>query len=251
MIKEALEPNRCAIMQPTFNPWLGYFALILSSDDFVFLDHVQLVKRSWHVRNKIKLNHQEFMLSLPVEKLASGFRQCLNITPLDKKSRWHAQHLEYIEQAYRKAPYFDAFFPRLQSFYSRPYELLVEFTQGLILLCLDYIKATTRVSVSSAMPLDSALIKDQLLAEICEIVGADVYHSALGSADYINRDKSGGAFTDKGLSVKYLDYRHPEYPQSGRVFVSHLGILDAMFNVPADELPGLILSGVHWRSEHQ
>ncbi len=35
-------------------------------DDFVFLDSVQLVGRSWQVRNKIKSNGQEKMLTVPI-----------------------------------------------------------------------------------------------------------------------------------------------------------------------------------------
>lgn len=36
----------CAIMQPTYIPWLGYFDLIDSVDKFVFLDDVKLGKCS-------------------------------------------------------------------------------------------------------------------------------------------------------------------------------------------------------------
>ncbi|HEC1781957.1 TPA: WbqC family protein, partial [Campylobacter lari] len=32
---------KIAIMQPTFNPWLGYMYMIQSVDTFVFLDNVQ------------------------------------------------------------------------------------------------------------------------------------------------------------------------------------------------------------------
>ena len=56
-------------MQPTFNPWIGYFDLIDYVDKFIFLDDVQLVKRSWQVRNKLKVNNKEYMFSIPVKKL--------------------------------------------------------------------------------------------------------------------------------------------------------------------------------------
>ena len=48
-----------AIMQPTYMPWMGYFSMIDKVDEFIFLDNVQLVGRSWQVRNKIKLDDQE------------------------------------------------------------------------------------------------------------------------------------------------------------------------------------------------
>ena len=42
-----------ALMQPTFLPWSGYFALIDAADVFVFLDDFQFQRRSWHHRNRI------------------------------------------------------------------------------------------------------------------------------------------------------------------------------------------------------
>ena len=50
----------------TFLPWTGYFKLIDLVDYFIFLDDVQLVKRSFHVRNKIKNNDKELLISIPV-----------------------------------------------------------------------------------------------------------------------------------------------------------------------------------------
>ena len=57
------------IMQPTFLPWLGYFALMEQVDYFVLLDDVQLSKQSWQVRNRIKMNNDnKLWLSLPIKK---------------------------------------------------------------------------------------------------------------------------------------------------------------------------------------
>ena len=56
-----------AIMQPTYMPWLGYFSMIDQVDEFIFLDNVQLVDRSWQVRNKIKFNEKEKMINIPVD----------------------------------------------------------------------------------------------------------------------------------------------------------------------------------------
>lgn len=48
----------CAIMQPTFLPWMGYFSMMSKVDLFV-ADDVQLAKRSWQVRNRIKTQNGE------------------------------------------------------------------------------------------------------------------------------------------------------------------------------------------------
>lgn len=57
---------RVAICQPTFLPWIGYFALMDAVDHFVFLDHVQFEKRSWQQRNQIKTAHGALLLTVPV-----------------------------------------------------------------------------------------------------------------------------------------------------------------------------------------
>src|SRR5574338_544206 len=57
----------CAIMQPTYLPWIGYFALMDMADVFVFLDDVQLSKQSWQTRNRIKgESGKGLMLTVPI-----------------------------------------------------------------------------------------------------------------------------------------------------------------------------------------
>ena len=57
-----------SMMQPTFFPWPGYFNLISSVENFVFLDDAQFSKGSWHNRNKIFLLNKIHWLTLPIEK---------------------------------------------------------------------------------------------------------------------------------------------------------------------------------------
>ena len=61
----------CAISQPTFFPWLGYFDLIDQVDNFIFYDDVQIEKQSWGVRNKIKSNNEFLYLTIPLLKSTS------------------------------------------------------------------------------------------------------------------------------------------------------------------------------------
>ena len=54
-------------MQPTFLPWIGYFAMIDRVDTFVYLDSTQVNKRSWQQRNKIKTPQGELWLTIPIQ----------------------------------------------------------------------------------------------------------------------------------------------------------------------------------------
>ena len=59
---------KCAIMQPHFFPWAGYFNLISSVDKFVFLNTAQFEKQSWQSRNRIVTKNGIVFLSIPIIK---------------------------------------------------------------------------------------------------------------------------------------------------------------------------------------
>ena len=62
------------IVQPTFMPWSGFFALMNQCDTVVLLDSVQFSKQSWQQRNRIRTDKGLEFLSVPV-KTAGRFGQ--------------------------------------------------------------------------------------------------------------------------------------------------------------------------------
>ena len=46
------------ILQPSYLPWLGYFAQMARSDVFVLYDDVQFDKHSWRNRNRVKTDRK-------------------------------------------------------------------------------------------------------------------------------------------------------------------------------------------------
>ena len=114
---------RVAIMQPSFIPWLGYFALIKSVDKFVFLDDVQFDKRSWQQRNYIFNNNSPFLLTVPVFSKGK-MSQKINETVIDESSKYKNKHLKSIVQAYSKAPFKKQVEELLRSSYDRNHRFL-------------------------------------------------------------------------------------------------------------------------------
>ena len=55
------------ITQPTFLPWIGYFAFLDKIQKLIFLDNVQFEKRSWQQRNYICLNGQKHLMTISVK----------------------------------------------------------------------------------------------------------------------------------------------------------------------------------------
>ena len=98
------QPKRAAIMQPTFLPWCGYFALMASVDLFVFLDDVQFDKRSWQQRNRIKTPQGVIWLTVPV--LTKGRRdQTISEAEIQPEAKfpdamWRTIEMNFLPDVY-------------------------------------------------------------------------------------------------------------------------------------------------------
>ena len=93
--------NRVAIMQPTYLPWCGYFALMQAVDTFILLDSVQFAKRSWQQRNQIKTANGAKWLTVPV--ISKGKRQQLICeAELDDSRNFASTHRKVLKVAMPK-----------------------------------------------------------------------------------------------------------------------------------------------------
>jgi hypothetical protein len=68
-----------------------------------------------------------------------------------------------------------------------------------------------------------------MLFEICDKLNADRYVSSIGAFKYMKEDNAAGLFGEK-ISVQFLEYTHPTYPQLFGEFVPNMSIVDCLFN---------------------
>jgi hypothetical protein len=232
---------KSAIMQPTFNPWLGYFDLIDQVDTFVFLDDTQLTKRSWQVRNKIKLNGSEFWLTLPVKKTASRDELLLCDAALNNDEKWKKKHISTLENAYRKTVHFKVIIEFLKPLYKAA-ENLSNFNTSLIVSISEKIGLKTEFVFSSKLEGVKGK-KDFKLNSILELVDSEVYISPQGSAIYLNELSTGGEIVRNRRTLFYHDYHPKEYLQTKGDFIPYLGIFDVLFNEGFDRTLEIIRAG--------
>lgn len=232
---------RGAIMQPTYMPWLGYFAMIDEVDLFVFLDDVQLNKRSWQTRNRIKeRDGKELMLSIPLHTGGRDQTRICDATFADKD--WYKKHLRCISQNYSKCDYYDEVYDGIREVYMSTRETLSDFNILFIRWVCQYIGINTEFIKSSS--LEGIMgSKDDLLVSICQNQNIDTYFSAKGSAAYIEEIIPGGAFGRAGIKLEYQNYLHPKYKQKGKEFMPYMGVIDLLFNCGKNSLE-IIQSGV-------
>ena len=88
-------------MQPTYFPWIGYFAMIEKVDQFIFLDTVQFDHRSWQQRNRIKTSQGPLWLTISVMQKGMLEQKIKDVVCMDLKKDLK-KHLLSIEHAYRK-----------------------------------------------------------------------------------------------------------------------------------------------------
>ena len=219
-----------AIHQPNFFPWLGYFDRMIRSDLFVLLDHVQFERRNYQNRAMIRLEDESKWLTVPVVQVSQKERIIEKTVdnPLDLSgSRWWGpNHFNTLRYAYRKAPHFERYAPRLREILESRWDKLVD----LNLACLDFMREALQIETptmrSSVMQVQGQ--RSGLLLDICRSVGATAFLGGMGgSREYLDKE----AFAAAGMGVVWQDFSHPAYPQCGTApFTKGLSSLDLLFN---------------------
>ena len=225
-----------SLMQPTYFPWLGYFNLINKSDIFVIYDTVQLSKRSWQVRNKIKTNNQELLLTIPINKTQSRNNLLINKAEINYNINWVEKHLNSIKHSYSKTPHFKEIYPYIEKILISKPKHLVDITINLIIDITKLLDIKTKIIVSSNIDYEGK--KDEALISICKKLNVNNYLSVKGSQDYILKGEN--LFTKNDINLIWHEYNHPEYTQIKGNFIPYLGIIDALFNIGIEKTKKLI-----------
>jgi WbqC-like protein family len=216
---------RCAIMQPTYLPWVGYFNLISQVDIFVFLDDVQFERRSWQSRNRILLDGQEHWLTVPVH--SERQTQRLDTIQIDFTQKWQRKHVLGLEQAYRKAPYFKEIAMVLECLQQANGMTLANSNIQIIQVIAQALNLNTKFITASALNLPDS--RSRHLLNLCEALSCQEYLSPLGSQAYLIED---GIFQTSSVHLNFQDYTPQPYPQlKSSIFKSHLSILDLIANI--------------------
>jgi len=230
----------CAIHQPQYLPWLGYFDKIDKADVFVFLDDTQFKKNEWQNRNKIKSAQGWQWITVPV---FHDFGQEIRLTRINNKVRWAHKHAQALRSNYGKAQYFKEHFPLFEDAYARPWERLDEVNIFFVERLCGQIGIETEFVRSSALPGEKG-VATEALVKICKLLGADTYLSGVGGREYLVESR----FAEEGIELIYQEFQHPTYPQRHGDFISHLSVVDALFNCGPNTLDVIRKGGAGQRN---
>ncbi|MDZ7267791.1 MAG: WbqC family protein [candidate division KSB1 bacterium] len=215
----------CVILQPSYIPWRGYFHQIQKADVFVFYDDVQYDKRGWRNRNRIKSAHGSLWLTIPVHAAGCQIHHTpLNRIAIDWQQNWHEKHLLTLQHAYGKAPFHARYAPLLEAHFQRRPALLADLTIDLT-IALARALGIERTRFLRASQFNVTGSKTDRLLAILEKVGATSYLSGPSARAYIEEHK----FRERGITLEYMTYDYPVYPQLHPPFDPQVSILDLLF----------------------
>ncbi len=235
-MKISVSKLSCAICQPHYLPWIGYFEMIDRVDVFVFLDDVQFIKREWKNRNRIRKTPKDDeakWLTAPIVKDTQ--RGLIKDALLSMDNDWVSEHCGSLQSVYRYTPYFFKYFFEIQ-------KILTLHSNGTLgnlnISIIEYIcrELGIKTKLIKSSELQAQGKREEKLLNICKILKADFYLANNATGKYVKADY----FQSQGIVFDLQNYKHPSYLQKYKEnilpFISNLSIVDLLFNCGDESL---------------
>ena len=227
---------KLAVMQPYLLPYVGYFQLASSVDNFVIYDNIQYTKRGWINRNRYLRGGEPATFTIPLQQGSTDLeiRQRLianNYNP--------AKLLNQFFEAYRKARFFDQTIELLEQVLKCKHDNLFEFLHHSLRLLFQHLSIDTSLLVSSQIPANHDEASQARLISICRAMQAKTYVNPVGGRDLYAHEE----FAAQGVKLQFFQFAEREYPQFSSAFVARLSIIDALMFNSLDDIRTLINAG--------
>jgi len=215
---------KIAIMQPYLFPYIGYFQLIHAVDRFIVYDDVTFIKQGWINRNRILVNGEPLLFSVPLSGASSNklIRDIqINNAPYIV---WRKKFFKTLEQNYRKAPQYEKILSIMKDVFGDEPQLISILAIRSIKVTCAYLDITTGILETAINYSNSHLKAEDRVIDICCKEHAQTYVNAAGGRELYNKDN----FKRNGIDLyflksKYISYKQLEYP-----FIPWLSIIDVM-----------------------
>ena len=211
-----------SIHQPNYMPWPGFFHKWMLADAFIILDTVQFHKNDWQNRNRIKTANGPQWLTVPVHY---HFPAIINEIEISQDP-WQRKQLAAMEQSYAKAPYFQDYWDNIQSVLIQPWKKLSDMNTALIRALGEMVGCQAPLYLASEMQVENTDSTGRLI-DLCKELGGSAYLAGVDGEKYMQIDQ----FSEAGIDLWYQDVVAPVYHQLHGEFVSHLSVVDLLFNV--------------------
>lgn len=221
---------KVGIMQPYLFPYIGYFQLINAVDKFVLFDDVNYINKGWINRNRILLNKQEYIFTIPLEKASQN--KLINEINIAKDITWKGKLLKTIETAYIKAPMFQMAFPIIDEVICYNEQNLSAYIYHSIKKLCENFRINTQIIESSGQYNTSKLKGQDKILEICSQEKATQYINPIGGTNIYQCE----LFRQKQLKLLFIKSNPIVYSQFGNNFIPWLSIIDVLMFVDKETI---------------
>jgi hypothetical protein len=216
----------CAIHQPNFFPWLGYFDKVSRAEKFILLDDVAYPKSgsgagSWCNRVKINIQSADKWIGCPIRR-ESGIQLIKNIK-IDDSQPWRKKLLRTLELNYKRSPNFLAIMPQLEALVLYPTDSLTAFNINAIKNISHLLKCDTDFILQSALNVSGQ--STALLVNLTKAVGANAYLCGSGATSY----QEDHLFAENSLELIYQNFMPKPYGDAHK-FIPGLSVIDYLMN---------------------
>lgn len=228
----------CAIMQPSFLPWAGYFNLIAHSEHFIFLTDAEFSKGSWHNRNQVLIEGKKAWVTCPIER--AGMHSALDSIQLKPGNQWREKMTRTLLHNYAKVPFLNEATFILDTINGSAHLSLAELNIHLIKQISKELSLDTNFSESRQLNIN--LDRSKKLEALILNKKCTRYLSPVGAKEYLIED---GVLPSSTIQLAFQEYIPKKYPQDkSEEFVSHLSIFDVIANLGIHKTSEYILKGI-------
>jgi len=210
-------------MQPYFFPHIGYFQLVNAVDHFIFYDDVNYIKRGWINRNRILLNGEDVLITVPLIKASQN--KLIKEIDVFFDQKMKDKLIFTIEGAYSKAPYYSEVEGLIKEIIYADITNISEYSANSVISLSNYLEVDTSFEFSSGIsPESKGLPRADRLISISKDLQADQYINSIGGQALYEKEY----FQSKGIHLSFLDSYPEPYAQFNGEFVSDLSIIDVL-----------------------
>ncbi len=212
-----------AIMQPYFFPYLGYFQLVQAADHFVFYDDVMFIKKGWINRNRILMQGNDFLFSIPLEKQSQhkSIRQSTVAYGTEFPSKW----LQQIESAYKKAPHFQEVLELIHRVIQENPVSIADLAAKSVMETWTYLGLEQKFYMSSELKTKPDVDRALRLIHITQELGDSHYINAVNGQSLYDKP----LFAAQGVQLDFLSPKLQPYPQGNQSeFMAGLSMIDVL-----------------------
>ncbi len=242
--------TKLAIMQPYLFPYIGYFRLLHSVDNFLCLDDVNFIKKGFIHRNKLVFNGQESWFSVPLQKVSQNKEIRHILIEQSLFEAWQKKFFQSFTSFYKKMPHFEISHDLAQRAFSCKHESIADLAQKSIELTCDLLDCLPKIGKSSDVlceknekcESEKLFGQDRIIA-LCKKMNARQYINLSGGIELYKKEH----FANEGITLFFLSPEKSSPPSAisidnplAKSYTPYVSILDMLARYGPDTLKKIL-----------